>query len=493
MRCAVLGGGLAGLVCAMELARRGCRVTVIEAAPFAGGRASSWNSPSGLPVGTGLHVVADHYVNLLSELTSLGVLERLRWWKDHCYLTPGRPPALWGFNRLPAPFHLLRAARHMPLSIAERLRLLQASLDAGRYRQEDLAQLDDLPYLDWHRHHGLNDGFVLDLADFASDAATFMPAERVAARPVLSWLKYMSRTASAGRIGTWTAPLREALIEPLVGAITSLGGVVRTGTAAVGLLSESNEVRAVVTRASASEGPCYRADGDASPVGLQEELACDVVVAALPVQALRRLLTPYQAVEAHLEDALRLGTVPALSATIAFDRLIRPMPLGAALVSGCAIRDFIDLSTVWTGLRTSVLQFLVRGSEERMPLSDEEIARALVGDLASVWPQVRGARPVDLHVERIGAAMFASVPGAHRLRPAAGTGIPNLFLAGDWIRHDLNASMEGAVLSGKLAARAVLRGQESHQISILAPREAVVTRAIQALARPRRRGVRAAA
>ena len=43
------------------------------------------------------------------------------------------------------------------------------------------------------------------------------------------------------------------------------------------------------------------------------------------------------------------------------------------------------------------------------------------------------------------------------MRSKTGTGIPNLFLAGDWTRSGWPATMEGAVRSGYLAAEEVAR------------------------------------
>src|SRR3954467_7778035 len=41
-RCCVVGGGMLGLTIAHQLARRGCAVTIYEAAPVLGGLASVW-------------------------------------------------------------------------------------------------------------------------------------------------------------------------------------------------------------------------------------------------------------------------------------------------------------------------------------------------------------------------------------------------------------------------------------------------------------------
>jgi uncharacterized protein with NAD-binding domain and iron-sulfur cluster len=47
-------------------------------------------------------------------------------------------------------------------------------------------------------------------------------------------------------------------------------------------------------------------------------------------------------------------------------------------------------------------------------------------------------------------ATFSVAPGQPP-RPSARTGVPGLFLAGDWIDTGLPATIEGAVWSGHLA------------------------------------------
>jgi monoamine oxidase len=51
-------------------------------------------------------------------------------------------------------------------------------------------------------------------------------------------------------------------------------------------------------------------------------------------------------------------------------------------------------------------------------------------------------------------ATFACRPGA--FRPPAASGLPGLFLAGDYIASDYPATLESAVTSGQRAARELL-------------------------------------
>jgi uncharacterized protein with NAD-binding domain and iron-sulfur cluster len=456
----VLGAGIAGLVTAYELADRGMDVTVLEAAPFPGGRTSTWVDERGRTVDTGLHVVADHYVNLIDVLTRLGATRKLRWVEKHTYLQPSRDPLEWYFTQARPPFHFIRPMREMPVKLLHRLALIRTSFEMAAYAQEDLAELDDVRYLDWHHEHRLGDGFLLDLAEAACDAATFLTIDVAAARPVLSWMKYLMRHRRAGDVGIFDTTLEEGMIGPLVRAIEARGGKIRTSTAVVGFEVEGKRVRAVRVQRATHGGPCHAASGAVKLADAPEErVVADVVVSAMPIQAFQRVVGKELARDMGVEACLGLTTTPAISLIVWFDRKIEPVPQGAPLVTGCAMRDFIDMETMGRAPKDapgSVYQFVVTRAEERMAHSDAEVARDCVADLKKVWPGARSAEVVDFAVERVGAAMFAAIPGAHAKRPTTRTAFGNFFLAGDWIRHDLNASMEGAALSGRLAADAVL-------------------------------------
>jgi 15-cis-phytoene desaturase len=465
-RIVVLGAGIAGLVAAWELALRGLRPLVLEAAPIAGGRTSTWRDEQGRLVDTGLHVVADHYLNLQQVLARLDVAERLLWVEKHTYLRAGRAPMAWYFSPYKPPFHLLRPAREMPLSPRTRLFLGRVALVLASMDQSDLAALDGETYLEWHNRMGLGRDFMLELAEAAGDAATFLPVDRASARAVISWLKYLMRHRRAGDVGLFRGTLAEAMIDPLVRAITALGGEVRLGSALTRLLVDEAGRRAthVEVAPSRATGPVHAASGEVAVAEPRERIACDHLISALSVQGLQRALTASGTgvvAAAGLEAMMGLRTTPALSLIATFDRPITPVPEGAPLCTGVAMRDFIDLKLLERDGLTpgpgSTYQFVITRSDTRFADPEAKIVADIVADLVAVWPGARGARVVAHALERIGAAMFAAVPGAHALRPGVATRLTNLSLAGDFTHHELNASMEGAAFSGRRAADAVLR------------------------------------
>ena len=56
------------------------------------------------------------------------------------------------------------------------------------------------------------------------------------------------------------------------------------------------------------------------------------------------------------------------------------------------------------------------------------------------------------HVIKEKRATIAQTPAQNARRPGAKTGFDNLFLAGDWTKTGLPATIEGAVRSGQEAA-----------------------------------------
>lgn len=478
----ILGSGVAGLVAAHELSERGLAVTVIEAAPIPGGRTSSWRDARGREVDTGLHVVADHYVNLVEILGRLGAARHLQWFTKHLYLHAQRKPLGWHFSPWRPPFHLIRPFLVVPAPLSARVGMSIAGLRISTRSQADLSEFDDIPYIEWHRRHRMGDGFLLDLAEAASDAAAFLGVEEAAARPVLSWMKYLMRNQHAGDVGLFTGSLHDCLVRPLVDAIERRGGQVRTGTAAVALERQHggsrDRIAAVRVAPSAVVGALHNASGEVplQPGAATERIACDAVISALSVQGFQRLVGRELARAAGVAPALDLTTTPAMSLLLWFDRPIAPAPPGAPLISGCAMRDMLDLAVVGrapAGAPGSVYQFVITHARERWQRSDQDIVAEVVRDLARVWPAARAARVVDHALERIEAAMFAAIPGAHRLRPDARTRMDNFFVAGDWARHEANASMEGAAVSARLAADALLRSLGQPGVELRTPPDPV--------------------
>ena len=94
--------------------------------------------------------------------------------------------------------------------------------------------------------------------------------------------------------------------------------------------------------------------------------------------------------------------------------------------------------------------------------------------LEQLFPAAGDASVLDFFVTRERRATFRQVPGSGRLRPAAGTAVPGLALAGAWTETGWPDTMEGAVRSGQNAAEHIIT-----QLAALAPGDEMADRADQ--------------
>ena len=56
-------------------------------------------------------------------------------------------------------------------------------------------------------------------------------------------------------------------------------------------------------------------------------------------------------------------------------------------------------------------------------------------------------------------SVYKTIPGCEALRPSQRSPVSNFYLSGDYTKQKYLASMEGAVLSGKLAAKAIVEAR----------------------------------
>jgi zeta-carotene desaturase len=145
--------------------------------------------------------------------------------------------------------------------------------------------------------------------------------------------------------------------------------------------------------------------------------------------------------------APRLDHSPITGVHLWFDREITTLPYATLL----------DRTMQWMFNRNGgrYLQLVVSASRDLTRLTREEIVDIAIGDLRLYFPRVREAALVKAHVVKEQRATFSAAPETEARRPGPESGIPNLFLAGDWTRTGWPATMEGAVRSGYIAAERV--------------------------------------
>ncbi|MBV9611755.1 MAG: FAD-dependent oxidoreductase, partial [Acidobacteriaceae bacterium] len=144
-----------GLAAAVALGSEGRRVTLFEARPFLGGRATSYplntadeNSPT---IDNCQHVLLRCCTNLADFYTRLGVENRIRFYREFYWIEPGGRVSILRRGMLPAPFHFTGSfAKLRFLGLDDKAAIARALLSV-RYEYGKRADLEHITFIDWLR------------------------------------------------------------------------------------------------------------------------------------------------------------------------------------------------------------------------------------------------------------------------------------------------------------------------------------------------------
>jgi 15-cis-phytoene desaturase len=125
----------------------------------------------------------------------------------------------------------------------------------------------------------------------------------------------------------------------------------------------------------------------------------------------------------------------------------------------------------------SMLEFVLAPAKDWIDKSDEEIIAATMLELERLFPQhLTGDNPAKLRkykVVKTPRSVYTASPGCQDAKPTQKTPIANFYVAGSYTKQMYLGSMEGAVLSGKLAAQAIDQAHPNQPVSTLPSVQAV--------------------
>jgi squalene-associated FAD-dependent desaturase len=394
MRAAVVGGGLAGLAAALELADRGHAVTLYEARPTLGGAVQTLPEREGdpsPPPDNGQHIALGCFTEYLRFLDRIG--EGASYRRTRLEL-----PVIDEEGRVATIGHSAASfLRYSHLSLGERLRVANAVRrlpETGSTEVTFGALLRDL---------GCSDVSIERFWDVFIRPALNLRTDEVSAR----WGVFTVRRALLSGRGASdlilpTRPLGWMHGEAAGQALRKAGATVRTS----------------------------------SRIDQVDDLDADAVVLASPPQ-----------------ETTALAHSPIVSIHLLFDRRLLPQPLAALLGSDAHwIFDRGALTGHDPGGGRQYLTVVSSGVPELMEIRGRELVDRIAGTLTE---RLGEAEVVWSRVSREPQATLALRPGV--VRPSMETDRTNVVRAGAWVETGWPATMEGAVRSGVNAARALVR------------------------------------
>jgi uncharacterized protein with NAD-binding domain and iron-sulfur cluster len=506
-RVAVLGGGMAGLTAAHELIERGFQVTVYERKSL-GGKARSIPIPGtgtggrrDLPGEHGFRFFPGFYRNVPDTMRRIpfpgnanGVFDNLVPAPNAIFAQAGRPDMRFtlpsGIGSITP--EALRDALMSMASVVSQVPLHEIAFWAEKmivfFTSGDLRrnrQWEHMPYSDYLRMDQMSPAYRNILVK-AFTSTLVAAKENVASTRTITMMveiflwTMLGRGADGAPDRVLSGPTSDVWIDPWHTHLEDLGVDFKVGWTVTGLDLTGGRI----TGARFTD-----------PQGGTGSIVADWYVLAVPVERAVPLMTPGLVAADPALGKLRRLTTDWMNGLMIYLRRPTPITHGhvAYLDSPWAVTS-ISQAQFWRGdfaatygdgsvhdilsldLSDWDAQGLLYGVNARKctprQIVDDVLAqvRANLDDGATLVPDAQihswfldpGITDSGLPTVANDEPLLVNTIGSWDDRPVSTTRIPNLFLAGDYVRCSVNlATMEGANESGRSAANAVLRASGS--------------------------------
>ncbi len=430
----VLGGGFAGLTCAVALAGKGRKVLLLDKKPRLGGRAYSL-SEGGLDVDNGQHLFMGCYRATRQFLKTIGTEDKLDIYHDVVvdYVEAGgKRDRLACPSWLPAPLHLAAGLLGLKgVSWREKSALLAFDLSLKSMKFGPIpTAVERLTVRQWLTSLGLSPNFQ---TRFFDPAAIGILNEKPEVASAAGFIQALRAMFFAGRAASRFALAKTGLSELYTDAarayIEARGGRVISNAKAAGFIEEGGRVRGIRTE-------------------MDSRFEAGHVVSTLPPWDLKKLDLP-AALRGSWES---LSPAPIVGATIKVDR-----PVMTERFLG-----LLGTETHWIFNKTLIhgkkeegqtVAVVISGAHEQIGYSPEKIMSVATRDLSACLPEFAKARVLASKVVKEPFATLSPTPGSEAKRPEPGSGMPGFSFAGDWTRTGFPATIESACVSGQIAAK----------------------------------------
>ncbi|MEM9367338.1 MAG: hydroxysqualene dehydroxylase HpnE [Planctomycetota bacterium] len=464
-RVVVIGGGIAGISAAegLALAREATthgdtgstpegdtEIVLLEARRRLGGRAGSFTDPSeDTEVDYCQHVGMGCCTNLLAMMRRAGASDA--WRRDEA-LTFYHPES--GFSRfrpsrwLPAPLHLASALWGLRfLTFSEKLSILSAMRRLLATPESDLI---DVIAADWLRANGQtvrvcerfwNVILVSALGDMPHHVSM------AASRKVFA--DGFAGARGASDLLVPVEPLSQIFSVRMRDRLASLGVQVHTNSPVHHAVRTGPRTFAIEHGAASGPVACdavVLATRSRTTDRLLKELGAEKICAVPSGNAPSRTLAP---------DEPEVVSSPITGMHLWFDRRLTDRP-HVAMVGTLAHWLFCEPLRTRADDHSGVYHQVVISGKH--PLSDqpkEVWLQTVLDELRHAFPETSEAKLVRHRIVTDPNSVFRVSPDFMRTRPITSTDGSGIALAGDWIDTGWPATMEGAVISGAMAAQEI--------------------------------------
>jgi 15-cis-phytoene desaturase len=435
----VVGAGLAGLSAAVELVEKGKQVVVLEDRKELGGRTSNWNQ-DGMEVESGLHRMLGFFEALPELLTKVGVKEdEIIAWTDEIEirLPEGKPTAVFGLAPLNDPLKTVwtTLTNNDFVSPTQKLDLGKFLVKGFSKFKDDKDSLDRLTVDEMARKEGLDEETIHRVLVPLTEGLFFLPINRYSALNFFALFAPYLDKLHFSRAGAFLGGMSQVMIEPMADYLKKHGVEIKTKSTVRELLVKDNRITGV-----------------ASDQGKFEAEQVILATALAPAQ----LLIRESIGESGFERMLKLKSMPSVTFQI---ELAEPAYEHDRVVfsPGTSLASYAEEGRTTFPRSPGRLSIILSEPEKYLEMSPEKILKVVLKDAKRLGLNVSKEKVLDYRKVAWKDDFYSYERGTYDLRPEQQTPVKGLYLAGDYTKQPYLQTMEGAVVSGKLAAEAVVK------------------------------------
>lgn len=426
----VVGGGWAGLSCAVELAEHGHTVTVLESARQLGGRARRVAFKE-QAVDNGQHIFLGAYHRTLQLLEDLGINSNQSLYRqplELSLLNDGRRGITLRLPQILSPLNLLVGLlRLRGLGLKDRWQALRFGL---RLFSNSLVSSTDTSVAELLRTQGQSSHNIHGLWEPICLAALNTPIEEASAQLFIRVLHdSFCRTHRDSDIIIPRVDLGCLLPDQAFDYIEGHGGNVHLGQRVNELAIEQQHVLSLHTQ--------------------DRKYDASHVVLAIPPHACQPLLKPHAALHDIAYNMSGIDYHPVCTVYLQYPEEVKAdRPLQGLLTT--TAQWLID-RRIYN--QPGLIAAVISGPGKHMQMSNVQLTEKIKAELRGIYPH--WPAPVAEMVIREKRATFSARVGINRIRPSNRTPVNGLWLAGDYTNTDYPATIESAIISGQRAAKMI--------------------------------------
>ena len=325
-----------------------------------------------------------------------------------------------------------------------------------------IRELDSISFQQWFLSHGGSLKSIKRMWNPIAYALGFIDCEEISARCMLTIFIMFATRTEASKLNLLKGSPHRWLTKPILDYITGKGGK----------LNLSHRVRKI----HFDNKDCPEVTGITLNTPDGERLVqADQYLAACDVPGIQRLIPKEWRKYPQFSAIDKLQAVPVATVQLRYDGWVTELnndsartnlnsPTGLDNLLYTADADFSCFADLALSSPEdyrlegfgSLLQCVLTPGDPWITKSVEKIVEHTDSQVKNLFPSSRNLNLVWSNVVKLSHSLYREAPGMEPFRPSQATPINNFFLAGSYTRQDYIDSMEGATMSGHLAAKAML-------------------------------------